>query len=327
MKKPVLAASTVLLIGAATLLGLWWNLAARRPQPYPPAYRPVAEKVDLCSIMSHPEVYHGRLVEVTGVVAHWQESTSILDPTCKARLGRPVYIDYIRSSSSDRLPPKSLDGVPVPLVEDALFREFDTLMQRESVVVRATLVGRVSSASSPVGPIGERWNGGGFVSCCSLLALEQVRAVDRTNRTDIDYHADFGYNWDVASPQHAVGCSYEQLNWPPRAAVPLGDLLDWPPGPAVIPAQHRAEETEPWAFDDPQRVAVQALGRASRKSMSGVLLTEVRHAQGRFVYKWAPSEKESYTIFVSRPYVATLYARDSSKVAWIATMIWKVSCP
>ena len=97
----------------------------------------------------------------------------------------------------------------------------------------------------------------------------------------------------------------------------------------LIKAQREADAGQrDWDFDNPQRVASEAIARFANVEGSSVALIETRKAQGRHVYeKWKPADKrETYMVVVSRPYLLAFYAHDPKRVAWVVAAAYVSSC-
>jgi hypothetical protein len=283
--------------------------AQRSPEP---------EKVTLCQLTQDPAAYNHKLVEVTAFVSHGFEDFTLFDPNCPSAQFR-VWLEYGGTAASGtiyccggtakRSRPKQLrvENVPIPLVSDKRFREFDRLLQHPpDSVAHATIVGRffAGNASAPQSP-----GGYGHLGCCSLLAIQQVLSVDPHDRDDLDYGA------SVDAPEEE--CDYKYLI--PNGSE--GDLTD---------AQRKAEAGQrDWSFSNPQRVASDFLARSlnmDEAAITGLKLT--REAQGRKVYQWHPEDgRLSYMIVVNRPYWLSFSAKDAKKVAWVAAAAYEISCP
>ena len=280
-------------------------------------------KVDICQLKNDPAAYNHKLVQVTGFLSHGFEDFTLFDPTCSS--WPPVWLEYGGTAASGtmyccgvtaaRTRPKQLviEKIPISLVDDEPFREFDKLIQRKyDLVVHATIVGRFFSGEQVKSPDGVSWGGYGHMGCCSLLAIQQVVSVDPQDRDDLDY----GASHDQPKITKA-GCGYSDL-------LPLEQPFD-----DLIKAQQNAETGQrEWAFSDPQRVASDALARLlniDEQAITGMIQT--RKAQGRLVYQWRPkAERVSYMVVVSRPYLLSFYAKDAKRVAWAVTAAYKSSC-
>lgn len=280
------------------------------------------EKVNICQLKNDPAAYNHKLIQVTGFVSHGFEDFTLFDPSCVSRPA--VWLEYGGTVVSGtmyccgvtaaRSRPEQLivEDIPITLVDDERFREFDKLLHRPpDSVVHATIVGRFFSGEQIEYPAGKSWGGYGHMGCCSLLAIQQVVSVDPQDRDDLDYGA------SADQPNiDKEGCGYKFLT----DIRPYNDLIE---------AQRRAElggrET---AFNDPQKVASEALARLlniDEKSITGI--REARKSQGRIIYQWHPkSKRASYMVVVSRPYWLSFYAKDAKKVAWAVIAAYESSC-
>ena len=279
-------------------------------------------KVTVCQLKNDPAAYNHKLVQMTGFISHGFEDFALFDPRCSS--WPPVWLEYGGTAASGtmyccgvtaaRTRPKQLviEKIPISLVDDERFREFDSLIQRKSdLTLHATVVGRFFSGEQTRYPGGVFWGGYGHMGCCTLLAIQQVISVDPQDRDDLDY----GASPDQPKITRA-GCGYSDL-------LPL-ELYD-----KLIKAQQSAEtDQRDWAFSDPQRVASDALAsllKIDEQSITGMIQT--RKAQGRFVYQWSPKAKQaSYMVVVSRPYWLSFYAKDTKKVAWVVIAAYESSC-
>jgi hypothetical protein len=90
------------------------------------------------------------------------------------------------SAEPDRNDTLVVDGIPLDLVEDDAFREFDKRLhpkqskQRSSNIARATMRGRIFARYE--GLMGTKqnpaWKGYGHMGCCMLLVITQVVSID-----------------------------------------------------------------------------------------------------------------------------------------------------
>ncbi len=315
------------LLGCASIMLVLGSLAsAQTPVPGVAAAEEQPATVTICQLKSDPAAYNHKLVEVTGFVSHAFEDFTVFDPTCPSWPG--VWLEYGGKAKSgtmyccgvtaDRHRPKELkvEDISIPLVDNDQFREFDKLIQppfRSGVhgsIVHATLVGRFFSGRLIKYPKAAFWGGYGHMGCCTLLAIQEIKSFDAQNRDDLDYGA--------ASDQPEigkVGCGYRDL-------LPIDPTVD------LIKAQREADAgQQDWVFDNPQRVASEAIARFSNVEGSSVALKETRKAQGRYVYEWKPADKrETYMVVVSRPYLLAFYAQDPKRVAWVVAAAYVSSC-
>ncbi len=223
---------------------------------------------------------------------------------------------YCCGVTDDRHRPEELvvEKIPVTLTVNGEFRKFDKLIQppfrseRHGSIVHATLVGRFFAGERQRFAKGNPWGGFGHMGCCTLLAIQEIKSVDPQDRDDLDYGA------SSDQPDTEAGCGYREL-------TPLEPTAE------LIQAQRRAESgQEGWAFDHPERVATDALGRLAAMKEPIIGLKARRKAQGRVVYEWRPTRKRlTYMVVVSRPYWLSSYARDPKRVAWVVAAAYE-SC-
>lgn len=272
------------------------------------------QKVTPCQLANAPKSFDHRIIEVVGFISHGFEDFALFDPGCDARL--QVWLEYGGSVSSgtmyccgvsanrSRQDPLVIEGVPVSLIEDGRYRQFDRLVQRlPDSIVHATLRGRFFAG----GPDPAN-RGFGHMGCCSLLAIEQVISVDPQEDPHLDYRA--------YPDQPDARCNYQMLN-------PFGSDRKF------IAAQQVAELSgSDWAFDDPQRVASEGLARLLSADAAVIRnLKQKSRTRGRIVYDWQRSGKgPKYMLVVSKPYWLTFYSRDAKRVAWILIEVYELQC-
>jgi hypothetical protein len=271
------------------------------------------QRVSACNLKNDPAAYNHKLVEIKGFVSHGFEDFTLFDPNCS--YSPNIWLEYggtvasgtvyCCGSTNARHRRKELvvEGIPVPLVDDEQFRQLDKLIHDQAdTVVHTTFVGRFFSGKrAQSAGKSENWGGYGHFGCCSLLAIQQVIAVDPHDRVDLDYRAD------------ADQPDIDNLN--------CGTFRDLsvPSDRAVFDIQHRAEAgQDARVFSDPKKVAVDFLAQNLKIEQTAITgITEIR-SQGRAVYAWQPKGKrETYMVVVSRPYWLSFYAEDETKVAWI----------
>jgi len=250
------------------------------------------QKVTVCQLKSDPTSFNHKLVEVEAFVSHDFEDFTLFDPACHA--WPAVWLEYGGKAKSDttyccgptagRNRPQELtvEGIPIPLVEDDHFKQFDREIQppfraeQFGSVVHADLIGRFFAGRREQFGKGEPfWGGFGHMGCCSLLAIQEVRTVSPQDRDDLDYGA--------SSDQPGIGvtgCGYS-------FRTPIV------PGNGLLEAQQQADhDPNSTAFDDPERVASDFLvGRLKLEAGSPLKLSEKRRAPGRIVYQWEQSGK------------------------------------
>lgn len=284
------------------------------------------EKVTPCKLKEDPAAFNHKLVEMTGFVSHGFEDFTLFDPECAT--WPALWLDYGGLVSSNtiyccgptasqkRPRPVVVEGIEVPLVKDEPFRAFDEkILRGQSTLMHATLVGRFFSGVERKWPGGTSWGGYGHMGCCSLLVIQRVVSVDPQDRDDLDYAA------EVDAPDLGrEHCGYSYL---PKYAPPDERLAE------LLAAQRRAEEGESaWAFEDPRRVAADALAKLAKLDEKALAnLRETRREAGRVVFRLIRGEGEkSYMVVVNRPYLLSFYAKDPKRVAWVVAAAYETSC-
>jgi hypothetical protein len=141
------------------VIGLMMGFAPARSKAQSPE---VPIQVSLCEIKAHPEKYLKKLVEFTAVASYGFEDSMVEDSHCAwPGGGLGVWMEYGGSRSTDTMyccgfspkptrdKPLVVDGVPLSLIEDEKFQEFDARLhpkhskpQRASETVKAILRGR-----------------------------------------------------------------------------------------------------------------------------------------------------------------------------------------
>jgi hypothetical protein len=293
-------------IGCVCAVALFLAAATRAQEP---------EKVTLCQLKSDPAALNHHLIEVTAFVSHGFENFTLFDPTCPA--GADVWLEYGGASSpsgSNRTTPGELavENIPVPLLDDETFREFDQLIERSpDWTAHATIAGRFFSGG--LDGDGRLEHGFGHMGCCSLLAIQQIVALDPETRTDLDYRAQA----DEPKIENKAGCG-------------VRDLLFKHPQAELIGAQRHAEAGQPpYAFDDPDRVGAGSLAALLQIDPGSVTHFKRTHeAQGRVTYEWKShgDAPNSYLVVVSKPYWLSFYAKDPKKTAWVVVAAYESSC-
>jgi hypothetical protein len=277
----------------------------------------------VCQLKSDPASFNHKLVRITSFMSHGFEDFSLQDPMCGSWFD--IWLEYGGKSASgtvyccggsgERTRPKQIEveGISIPLTEDRNFQTFDKLLHvpNTDTMVRATIIGRFFSGEKTLRRDGKaQWAGYGHLGCCSLLIIQQVLSVDPRNRNDLDYET-------FAEQPDLKHCGYRDLT----PLQPYRDMLD---------AQENAEMGErAWAFDDPQRVAVDAL--AGLLKITPGLITGVKRekaSQGKVIYKWHPKGKPvRYRVVVTRPYWLSFYSRQQGKVAWVVAAAYEECGP
>jgi hypothetical protein len=286
-----------------------------------------AEKVTLCQLKTNPPDYNHKLVEVTAFVSHAFEDFTLFDPTCPS--WHSVWLEYGGKAKSGTVfccgvtPDKHrseelvVENIPISLTKNEEFREFDKQIQPPfrsgsyGSIVHATVVGRFFAGKQIHAPKAIYWGGYGHMGCCSLLAIQQIKSVSPQDRDDLDY---------AAAPDQPdidkTGCGYR-------------DLTPIQPDSDLIHAQQEADLGQrDWVFDNPQRVATDALAQFAKiEEFSLAGLKQTRKAQGRIVYQWRPVGKaDTYMVVVSRPFWLSFCSHDPKRVAWVVAAAYLSSC-
>jgi hypothetical protein len=149
---------------------------------------PAGEKVSLCALQTDPAAYNHKIIDVRAVVSHGLNDFTLSDPRCEPR--SRVWLEYGGRVNSEteyccgvKAGPRTADlvveGIATRLIDDALFRRFDARVRtRDDVSFRAHLIGRFFAGLKQHTPKGDFWGGYGHLSCCSLLVIQQVLAVE-----------------------------------------------------------------------------------------------------------------------------------------------------
>lgn len=282
-------------------------------------------KATVCQLKNDPRAFNHKLVEVSGFVSHGFEDFTLFDPTCPS--WPEIWLEYGGQATSgtmyccgvtaDRHRPRELivEGIAVPLNVNEQFSEFDRTIQppfrsgQYGVQVHAKLIGRFFAGARMNYSKGNQWGGFGHMGCCTLFAIQEVKAVDSTNEPSLDYGA------SADQPHNEkIGCVYSFLLPIERTSA----LMQW--------QQETDAGKRDWAFDDPERVATEILSSiAKTNDISHRTITLMREGQGRKVFE-ATAGTETYMVVVSRPYWLSFYSRDPKRVAWTATAAYVSSC-
>jgi hypothetical protein len=91
----------------------------------------------------------------------------------------------------------------------------------------------------------------------------------------------------------------------------------------AIAEQREADNGEAaWAFNDPQRVAIDSLKPYYPNQVP--VLRRVKKTPARYVFRWKTG-KNQVVVVVTRPYWLSFYAASRS-VVWVSTMIKEAGC-
>jgi hypothetical protein len=288
----------------------------------------IPAKTSVCELKKDPAAYNHKLVEVTGFVTHAARNFTLYDPTCPT--WPAIWLEYGGSINSgtvaccktladrQRRQPLQIENIPVPLTENQLFQDFDRVIQppfpegQAGAVEHATIVGTFFAGQQMQNGAGQPyWGGFGYLGCCSLLAIQEIKQADAHRRDDIDY-----------------GESSEKLSLPDPDCT-LRTLLPDEQTAAFLKAQHEAESaSHDWAFTDPPRVAAETLARVAHlKAVTPQGLSLTHEAPGRKTYQWTAAHGgKTWTITLSRPYWLSFYSRDPHQVAWVPVAAYETAC-
>lgn len=285
------------------------------------------EKATVCQLKNDPPAYNHKLIEISGFVSHAFEDFSVFDPACSSWPG--IWLEYGGTSKSgtmyccgettsrDRPSELVIDKITIPLLRNQQFQQFDKAIQppfrsgRNGAIVHATLIGRFFAGRRVEYFKGKPWGGYGHFGCCTLFAIQEIKSVDIENNSDLDYGA------EPDQPDiDKKGCGYRHL-------LPIEQTT------ALMQWQKQVESGKyDWAFDDPQRVALNTLAVLAKVDLA--LLTNMklmRETQGRKIYEWkGPGKAGTFMVVVSRPYWLSFYSHDSKRVAWTAIAAYVSSC-
>ena len=154
----------------------------------PAALRPAS----VCELSGRPDDWNHVRVRVTGVATHESERFTLSDPACPAsQSAASIWLTYGGRASAEtafccpgegargrRQRPLVIDGIALPLVEDASFLRFrERLRNRDRITARVTVVGTffAGKQSESIAP-GSR--GYGHFGCCTLLVIEQIQELE-----------------------------------------------------------------------------------------------------------------------------------------------------
>lgn len=276
-------------------------------------------KVTVCQLQNNPSAYDHKLVEVEAFVSQGFENFTLFDPSCY--IYPEVWLEYggkVNSgtiyfgpgaSAREREKPLEVQGIPIPLVDDELFRKFDEKIHRSifhgnGAVTHARLIGTYFAGRPDAETKDHAWGGFGHFGCCTLLTIQQVKAADLSGHPGMD---ELGVPWPLIKGFHPNSDYY--YNLVPEDASSF-----------VLDAQKKADEGDrPWAIDDPKRVALELISSDMKgKTVDPSRLKEASHREGFMEYTMdIPEWNLKYEVEVSRPAWLSFYARDPKRVAWV----------
>jgi hypothetical protein len=284
-------------------------------------------KASVCQLKKDPPAYNHKLVEVTGFATHASHNFTFYDPGCPS--WPAIWLEYggtINSgtvncckSINDRHRSQQLviDDIPLPLTVNQQFQDFDKSIQpplpagQSGAVEHATLIGRFFGGQQMQdADNGKYWGGYGYLGCCSMLVIQEVKDPDTHWRADVDY-GESNENPELIRQ----GCTLRML---------LPEEQD----AAMMTAQRDADSgARDWAFTDPARVAADALAHTGHIGHDTAAMKLTHDSPGRKTYEWkSAGRSKDYLVVVSRPYWLSFYAHDPNRVAWVAAIAYESSC-
>ncbi len=270
--------------------------------------------VTFCDLAESPDSYNGVLVRITGFMTHGFEESGFSDPGCgPTPRNFSIWIDYGNGAKTLKV-----EGIEIPLTEDAVFRSFLELVLRErDTTVHATVVGRFFAGKKTDAKGENSLRGYGHMGCCSLLGLQQIESFAPHSRSDLDYTAEAG--WYENGRSEAESCKSGGYGYRKHVSLTWdrARLQD------TIAQQKEADSgSADWRFTDPRQVAIESLKPYSDNLTP--LPELVKDTTARKVFSWRAGSR-SWVVVVIRPYWLSTYAKTES-VAWIATTIRETQC-
>lgn len=278
----------------------------------------VSVKTTVCQLLRDRKAWDHKLVEVSGFASHGFEDSSFSDPECPDRYGG-LWMEYggelttgtvstAGNSNRTRPEPVVVEGISVPVVDDAIFHRFDEFLHQDmrmGTSVHATVVARFFAGRIQHYPAGDLWGGYGHMGCCSLFVIQQVLSVDDQRRPDLDYSD---------TPEQPTCFPFQ------GRLYTQSQMLD---------AQRRAEHGEQaYAFTSDHDVAVAAVKSYVKNLKADDLTLKIKSRNTyRSVYVASvQGSADYYMIVLSRPYWLSLSAADPTKVAWVVLGSYKMPC-
>lgn len=303
---------------------LWFTVAPVLLGQSPPDLSAQPRSVTYCQLAADPAAYDRQLLRITAFVTHGFEDFGFVEPGCvdsnpyfsiwlmyggKAK-SNTIYCCPGEGEGGRRAHDLTVEEIPIPLLEDAAFEGFAKLLKHEpDTTVRAKLVGRFFLGEKEKMDGTASFRGYGHLGCCSLFVIQEVESFEPHTRKDLDYTAEAG--------------SYEPTGCKEHAVRDVESILPGYWSARGILQQKQAETGEsPWAFDNPQRVALDAFKTYYKSTIP--VLRPVKTTPARQVFRWK-NGKIVVTVVVTRPYWLSFYAKSGS-VAWVATNIKEASC-
>jgi len=284
-------------------------------------------KVTYCELATAPGAYNHELVRLTAFVTHGFEDFSLVEPNCAIpNQNFSIWVMYggkVESNTAYCCPGETgrtarteslmVEGVQIPLTSDVVFRQFTNLLSKErDTTVRVAVAGRFFSGGKETLKGSTGWGGFGHLGCCSLFVIQRVEAFEPHTRRDVDYSAEAG-------SYEKEGCSSSSVQDLRHVSMSFSDGT----AEQAIAEQAMADSgAQAWAFNDPERVAVESL--TSFYGNRVPVLRNVKKASARQVFQWKDGKK-SVVIVVTKPYWLSFYSKSGS-VAWVSTTIKEADC-
>jgi hypothetical protein len=143
--------------------------------------------VSVCDLKNDPAKYNHSLVKLTGYFSRGFEDSNLFDPACKSNqfiwvdLGgkRSINVMYCCGFSPKPYREQELEveGIKLPLTEDAIFNQYDKALAKGKNV-KATVIGTFFSGEKVKYPGGTFYSGYGHMGIGSLFVVQQVLSSD-----------------------------------------------------------------------------------------------------------------------------------------------------
>lgn len=283
--------------------------------------------VTYCELAKDPASYNHELVRLTAFVTHGFEDFHLAEPNCVAPQehfsiwvmyggtaeSNTIYCCPGEGSQETRSEALTVEGVKVPLIDDAVFRQFTSLLRVErDTTVRVTVVGTFFSGAKQTANGSTFWSGAGHMGCCSLFVIQRVEWFGAHAENNVDYSADAGW-------YESVGCEYGSLRYLKHVSVSYAEQAT---GQAIAQQRLADSGAQLWAFNNPDRVALETL-KPFYKDQTPVLRS-IKKTSARQVFQWRHGKK-SVVVVVARPYWLSFYSKSGS-IAWVSTTVKEAYC-
>lgn len=272
------------------------------------------EEVSTCDLLQNRAAYDRKVIEVTTFVINENEDFTLFDPECPVEF-QNIWLEYGGKKSSSavyccdvapsRERPQSLrvDDLTLEILDDEKFKAFDRMVHDGDSMIRTMLIGRFFAGRPPNKDV-DKWHGFGHLGIYSMFVIQRVTDVKPRDREDLNY----------ASPgEPAILDSYKWVQ-----SLSLNE--------SALEIQKAADHgAKTWRFDDPKRVARDALIRAaslSERQVAGIEVAESRNGYGLF--QLTTSSDIVYFVEVSRDHWLIYYAKDPNRIVWRAIKVYEM---